>query len=279
MKCIELRPQANLFIFVKILVVLGLLTLILTPISGFGQIYISDHFDRQNDWNGCSDPPAPWGSYFYNPRKACNRIKIDDAWDDAHGSIGKSVRIAWSAAMIELGMDAPQAGGKSSLYIGFWWRHDPGWNWGRDDTHKWIYFPEADGRRTMISFNNGAICFFDGYSYSLCTTNHPNANRPAWLNDASWHSYIVYVSPADKKIRLWYDGDELKWNGTNLNVDFGGNSFDSGGGSRLVFGYQSRPRWGSGNVSYFDDIIVAGMKEEVEAFLGIGDGSNGRQIK
>ena len=36
---------------------------------------------------------------------------------------------------------------------------------------------------------------------------------------------------------------------------------------------------GSGNVSYFDDIIAAGKKEEVEAFLGIGDGSSGRQVK
>jgi len=274
MKCKKLCSQARLLTFSKKLVALGIVILLITPVSGYGRIYLSDHFDSQSDWDGCSDPPAPWDDYSYNQSKFCNRVKIDDAWNDAHGSTGKSVRISWSASMTELGMATDQAGGKSSLYIGFWWKHDSGWNWGGDDTHKWIYFPEASGERTMLSFNGGAICFFDGSSYSLCTTNHPNVNGSAWKSDSTWHSYIIYASPANKDLRIWYDGDELNWNGNNLNADFGGNSFDSGGGGGklLHFGYQSRPDWGSGNVSYFDDTIVASTKEEVESFLGTTNG-------
>ena len=275
MKCKKLWSQARLLTLPKKLVALGIVILLITPVSGYGQIYLSDHFDSRSDWDGCSDPPSPWNSYFYNQSKYCNKVKIDDAWNDAHGSTGKSVRISWPASMTEMGMEAAEAGGKSSLYIGYWWKHDSGWNWGGDDTHKWIYFPEASGERTMLSFNDGAICFFDGNSYSLCTTDHPNVNGSAWRNDSTWHSYIIYASPANKDIRIWYDGDELSWNGNNLNANFGGSSFDSGGGNVLVFGYQARPDWGSGNVSYFDDTIVASTKGEVESFLGTTNGGGG----
>ena len=275
MKYKKLWSQARLLTFPKKLVVLGIVILLITPVSGYGQIYLSDHFDSQSDWNSCSNPPAFWDDYFFNQSKYCNDLIIDNAWNDAHGSTGKSVRISWPASMMELGMAAAQAGGKSSVYIGYWWKHDSGWNWGSDDTHKWIYFPEASGERTMLSFNGGAICFFDGSSYSLCTTDHPNVNGTAWRNDTAWHSDIIYASPTNKDIRIWYDGDELSWNGNNLNTNFGGSSFDNGGENVLVFGYQTRPEWGSKNVSYFDDTILASRKEEVESFLGTTSGGSG----
>ena len=92
MKCKKLCSQARLLTFPKKLVVLGIVILLITPVSGYGQIYLSDHFDSQSDWDGCSDPPAPWDDYSYNQSKFCNDVEIDDAWNDAHGSTGKSVQ-------------------------------------------------------------------------------------------------------------------------------------------------------------------------------------------
>lgn len=255
-------------ILLKSIIILYTLILLIIAVPASATVFISDHFDGQSDWNGCSDPPSPWTSYFYN-EKWCNRVGIDDSWGDAHNS-GKSVRILWAASMMELGMEDAEAGGKSSLYIGFWYKHNAGWDWGGDATQKWIYFPETGGNRTMVSFKSGSVCWFDGYSYSLCTTDHPSVTSSAWLNDDSWHSYIIYTSPAGGDLRIWRDGTELNWNGDNLNINYGGSLFDSGGGNKLLFGYQSRPDWGSGNISYFDDIIVASTKEEVENFLGAG---------
>jgi len=254
-------------ILLKSKIILYALILLIIAVPASATVFISDHFDGQSDWNGCSDPPSPWGTYSYN-QKYCNTVMIDDAWGDAHNS-GKSVRILWSASMTELGMRADQAGGKSSLYIGFWYKHNAGWNWGGDATQKWIYFPETGGNRTMLSFKSGSVCWFDGYSYSLCTTDHPSVTSSAWLNDDSWHSYIIYASPAGGDLRVWRDGTELNWNGNNLNINYGGSSFDSGAGGALLFGYQSRPDWGSGNISYFDDCIIASTKEEVENFLDV----------
>jgi len=199
-------------------------------------------------------------------------MESDDAWDDAHGSTGKSVRFTWFASMIERGLATRAAGSTSALWIGFWWRHDSGWDWGSDATHKWVYLPEVSGERTMVSFVNSQLCFFDGNDYDLCTTDHPNISQTAWLNDATWHSYKIYAAPSANDIRIWYDGVELNWNGDNLNQSYCGSSFDS---DWMAFGYQSRPNWGSGNKSYFDDCIIASTEEEVESFLGVGGSTPG----
>ena len=74
------------------------------------------------------------------------------------------------------------------------------------------------------------------------------------------------------------DGREVNWSPVfsttwtpgadgklNTGIKFGSGSTWQ---EAMSFGYQSRTNWGAGNVSYFDDIIVAGTKSEVDSFLG-----------
>lgn len=237
-------------------------------------IYISDHFDDQADWVGydgdCIDPPFPWDSY----GDFCSeRIRIDST-DDAHGS-GKCLWIEWAQGMQELGLLCPcdVYGGKQTVWIGFWWRHNSGWDWGGDVTHKWFYGPEAGGDRMMINFDTNHRAFWDG-------NTQLSSNIPFDTSDSTWHSVIIKLkhntgSNYDGEIRMWWDTVEAEW--TMLDGGFSSNlelRFDSEASTwdyalNSAFGYQSRPDWGSGNISYFDDIVVAGNQADVEDFLSI----------
>jgi len=249
----------------------------ITDISGkdlrvSGTIYISDHFDDQDDWDGCSDHPLPWSHYGWNSGVYCNSVIISGEWNDAHGSIGKSVKIIWPDGIVEKGMETYASSDKGSVWMGYWWRHDSGYTMPEQD--KWIYFTETNGERHMLSHKGNTICFFDRISYNLCVNigtgadEHPDTSTSAWYDDTSWHHFIIYASPENDDIRIWRDGTELGWNGDNLNAGWYGSSFDYG---TMTFGYQSRHGW-TGHVSYFDDIIIADNKEDIEAFLGVSGG-------
>lgn len=249
---------------------LGLVVLfvwLLSAVPAAATIYTSDHFDNQPDWNGCTDPPKPWSSYGWNSGY-CNKVQIDDAWADAHGG-GKSVKISWSQAMQELGMMTWSAEGKNEVWIGYWWKHNKGWNWGSEVQHKWFYGPETNGGdRMMIKFENRHNAFWQG---KVQMSNNVAFNT----DDDQWHSVIIYLKHStnggkDGAIRLWWDGVETTWSmlgsyTSNTALNFGsGNTWTS----FMNFGYQSRPNWGAGNISYFDDIVVASTKQDVESFLG-----------
>lgn len=232
-----------------------------------GVVYISDHFDNQSDWDGCSDHPLPWGHYSWNAGY-CNKVLISGDWDDAHGSAGKSVKIIWPNGISELGMQTIAVDGKGSAWTGYWWKHDAGYTMPEQD--KWIYFPQTNGVRQMLSHIGNTICFFDGDSYSLCVNKgsaaneHPDTSLDSWYNDESWHYFVIYASPENGDIRIWRDGTELGWNGDNLDAVWSGSSFEG----RMTFGYQSRVGWVD-HVSYFDDIIIADNMADVEVFLGV----------
>ena len=238
------------------------------PLAG-ATVRFSDNLDSKSIWSGCPNDTmktaAPnWSDYWGT--WSCNIISIvDDA------TRGKVWKFTWPQSMSSLGPAVPYSatGGLGSCYIGFWWKHSAGWNWGTDPTHKWVYLPVA-GDRLMLSFYGSTLAFFDGNDYDLATTNHPNVSQTAWKNDTAWHKYVIYASPANGDIRVWYDDTELTWNGNNLNVNWQGSTFGSNYDSELVLGYQSRPDWGAGNISYFDGCIVATTKEEVDSWLGGG---------
>lgn len=253
------------------------------------EVFISDHFDNQADWVGysdghCVDPPSPWSSY------GCfcsDRIHIDST-DDAHGS-GKCMWIEWSQAMNELALMTFAAEGKNDFWAGFWWRHNSVWDWGGDATHKWVYLPATNSNnRQMINYdgvNHRTIPPPDDHTYK--------SNVSFDTSDDSWHYVIYYLKHStgsgqnDGQLRLWWDGTEVTWSERytgepwdNLHIDYGTGSTWT---SFIAFGFQSRPDWGPGNKSYFDDIIVASTREEVEDFLGVdsfllGDLNNDRKI-
>lgn len=222
-------------------------------------VYFSDHFTV--DYNGTGDWPSPWDSYWNTPGGAATIA-------DGYGHSGKGLRIVWPQSMSTYGPGAPPGvvDGLGSVYVGFWWRHSAGWDWGTDDVHKWLYIGKIGGERNMLSIVYGTVMFFDGSSYSVGATNHPNTNGAAWLADDSWHYYIFHINPGGTpKLEGWLDGAALTWSGSAV---FQGTTFDNTDDAGFVFGYQSRPDWGAGNISYFDDIIMASTKAEVETFLG-----------
>ncbi|HKJ03979.1 MAG TPA: hypothetical protein VJ974_00170 [Geopsychrobacteraceae bacterium] len=262
------KRDNRLAMFFSLMFIGALLSLIMATTAS-ATVFKSDHFDSRPDWDGCSDPPSGWSTYFWNSNY-CNKVQISGDWDDAHGSNGKSVRITWPSSILELGMTTYNVSGASHVWTGFWWRHDAGYSMGADNQDKWIYFNEVSGVRNMLSHKNNTLCFFDGSSYDLCVQTgnspdtHPNTGSSSWINDTAWHYYTILADPANDDIRVWRDGTELKWNGDNLNAGWAGNKFDSG---YMTWGYQSRSGWG-GHVSYFDDIIAATTKAEVDEFLG-----------
>jgi len=246
----------------------GILVLTFLGLPDIGQttVYVSDHFDSQADYDGCTDPPAPWSSYSWSNASECNRIGINSS-QDAHGG-GKAFQINWPSAIMELGCQYRQSPTVGTFWTGFWWKHNA--NYVMTEQDKFIYFPENNGNRTMLSHINNSLCYFDGSSYSLCANTganpYPDPWSSAWQNDTSWHSYVVYVNAADKELRVWRDGDELTWDSDNLNVrGWNSSTFDA---DFWYWGYQSRVGW-TNNISWFDDIILASTEDEVIDFLGV----------
>jgi hypothetical protein len=241
-------------------------------------VLFSDTFDSQT--TGVCGPSMTGGWSNYWNSTSCDSSETVVV-GDSHGSgaTNKSFRFIWPQAMSSHGPSINSStygiAGRSDVYIGYRWKHNAGWNWGSDDTHKWIYLPKSGGERTMLSLVYGNVCWFDGAAYNLCSTNHPNTDGSSWLNDSTWHNYVIWAAPGSHAIKVWYDGTELTWNTNNLNINWTGTTFDSGNGDpNLVFGYQSRPNWGAGNTSYFDDVIVATTKAEVDALLGTTTGGD-----
>ncbi len=238
------------------------------PLSAQAKVYIGDHFDSQADYDGCIDPPAPWSSYSWSNEAECNRIGINGDSGDAHGSTGKSFQINWPGKIIELGAQYRTSPAVGSFWTGFWWRHNADYVMVEQD--KFIYFPEVGGNRTMLSHYGNSLCFFDGSSYSLCADSganpYPDYSSSAYENDTSWHYYVIFVSAADKDLRVWRDGNELTWDNDNLNVNgWNSSTFDA---DFWYWGYQSRVGW-TNNISWFDDIILASTEAEVIDFLGL----------
>lgn len=232
-------------------------------------IYFSEDFDDWDDWDGGDDGMdyAEEFNFFNNSTSQWPYMAVNGDLDDAHGSTGKSAIITWPDLQREVGFST-YTGSYTHLYIGFWFKHNANFN--VSDSHKWIYFPEVSGNRTMLSLNNSTIGFFNGSSYSCevstgtASDEHPSTSSSDWYNDTTWHSYIIYAHPGNSDIRIWRDGTELDWECNNLSVSFGGTSFDS---DWMSWGYQSRSYFSS-NISYYDDIIRASTMAEVEDFLG-----------
>jgi hypothetical protein len=230
-------------------------------------VYFSDHFSTNWVYTA-GDPPSPWDEYFCNP---CGSGQIADSL----GKTGMGLRYDWSTGIASYGIASPYSAtaGLGAVYVGYWWRHSSGWVWGPDNQDKWIYFPQVGGKRNMLSHYGNAVCLFnrlgESSSYGYCSTNLPDSSQSAWLNDTSWHSFVWYINPAGGTLQGWYDGTLITWSGS---PQYNGTSFDSGDGNQFVFGYQSRDGWGNQS-TYFDDVVIASTKAEVDSFLGIGTDS------
>jgi hypothetical protein len=97
------------------------------------------------------------------------------------------------------------------------------------------------------------------------------------VDDSSWHEVIIYIRHStdngyDGVVRMWWDGQEVVWSYTG---DYSSNTaLNFGSGSTwtkwMAFGFQSRPAWGEGNITYFDNIVVASEQSDVIGFLRDG---------
>lgn len=242
------------------------------------EVFVSDHFDSHTDWVGhngshCVDPPLPWSNSGY----FCSRnISINSK--GAHGKSGKGLCIEWTPAMAEYALMArvSDVGARSEFWIGFWHKHNRGWDWGKDVTHKWYYGPQAGGDRMMINYDQLHRAFWNGRTQL-------QSNIPFDAEDNTWHSWIIYLKHntrgnKDGSLRMWRDGKEVLWtvptggqftSNTELRFAAKQSTFDA---SFQAFGFQSRPDWGTGNTSFFDDIIIASTASEVQSFLGVAMG-------
>jgi hypothetical protein len=252
-----------------------MLSLLLLATPAFGEIYLGDHFDSQADWapsQTCPNdpdrqPPPPWEYVLCDTELFINSSA-------AHGGSGKGFGINWPRAMDEIGLHAPASvqSGKTELWIGFWWRHNS-WNWGGDKTYKWFRFFGGGGNTHNLNFDN---------KHRMVLNNGDIMQSDISFNtgDTGWHYWIIYMKHnsggSNGQFRLWKDGTEANWYYAytstlynNLGISFGSGSTWSTAGN-LTWGYQSRPDWGSGNKTYWDDIVVASSRSEVEDFLGVG---------
>ena len=261
----------------SLLIAVIFFTLLTAGISS-AQVYLSDAFDDQADWaptqTACSNleptrlPPAPWA--YVSCAQGVGAFINSSA---AHGDTGKGLGIKWPTVMQEIALSAPTSvlSGKKDLWVGFWWKHSAGWDWGRDQTHKWFRFEGSAG--DVINLN------YDQFHRAIIGSGDTQiqSDIPFDTNDSAWHYFEIYLKhntsgQSNGELRLWRDGVEAKWKivygkmASNTALNFGaGDTFPA---FNMAWGFQARPDWGSGNVSYFDDIIVASTREEVEAFLG-----------
>jgi len=269
--------------------ILLLFIFLIYPNISKAEVIFGDHFDNQPDWDGCSDPPAPWADFGYRRDRWCNTATIGGDWPDAHGTSGKSFRIEWPPhgyPMWQLYLPTYAAEGLNDFYTGFWYKHNAGWDFGTDATHKWVYLPETNsGNRNMINYQSrygaqyGHAIVPDGSTVIV-------SDIPFDVNDDDWHYVIIYLKHStgsgnnDGQLRLWWDGVEANWrqrwspyeDWDNTHINFGSGSTWT---SFMAYGYQDRAdsetgySWGLGNTEYYDDIVIATTKEDVERFLGV----------
>ena len=260
----------------KIKIIFTVISLILFPLafSCNATVYVSDHFDDKADWDGTVDAPEPWSKDIISTSATGPYLDIGSAWDDAHGSTGKSVKIQWPAAILEIGLAKWFGTARSEYWIGFNYKHDAGWDWGSEQQYKW--FGLAGPGVDTVNFN------WEGSGGQVIDLQNGRltGNIPWDVDDASWSDVVFYVKHnttgnADGVIRGWINGVEITWTPSAGTIADNYHAiFDSGAstwpsGTYFRYGFQSRSNWGTGNVSYWDDMIMASTQAEVETFLGI----------
>ena len=256
-----------------------LLTIVLlvfaVPLSA--EVYFCDNFDAQDEWHPtvCDGqdperiPPSPWDYVQCDTELFINSSA-------AHGGSGKGFGINWPKAMDAIGLYCYEGSGNQEVWIGFWYKHNS-WNWGSDQTQKWFRFHSSSGQNVNLNFDRKHRIVLDSMGDTI------QSDISFDTNDTGWHSWIIYlkhdsVGQSNGQIRLWKDGVEANWYYAYTSTPYNNLAINWGSGSTWAdyfsWGWQSRPDWGSGNKSYFDDIIVASTKEEVEEFLAISGDDN-----
>lgn len=273
-KKFDLQEFSSVCILFKTTILLLTLVLLLFAVPVSAEVYICDNFDAQDDWHPtvCDSkdperiPPDPWSYVLCD-----TNLYIDST--AAHGGSGKGFGINWAQSMNEVGLHAPSSvfSGKTEVWVGFWFRHNSEWNWGGDTTYKWFRFG-AEGDTINLNYDKNHRCIIGDTLLQ--------SNIPFIPSDGNWHAVIIYLKHNSKgnhdgQLRLWWDGVEAEWTvqygsmSGNTTVCFN-DGYSTWPSINLTWGYQSRPDWGHENKSYFDDIIIASTKEEVENFLGAG---------
>lgn len=264
-------------------VILLFLIVLFTYSNSFGEVYISDHFDAQDDWTiprlVCPTdpdrmPPAPW---YYDSCTAYADTYIDST--AAHGGSGKGVGInfpADNALAQQKSIAAPSdiANGKAVVWVGFWYKHNASWSWGSDQTMKWFKFT-TQGGNTNLNYDQN-------HRFIPPDSSLLKSDMAFNLTDDTWHYYVVYVKHStgagiyDGELRLWQDGIEAIWTvesgatTSNTTINWGSGSTFTDTGAAWGWGWQDRDGWpDNNNKAYWDDIIIASTEAEVLSFLGV----------
>ncbi len=249
------------------------------PFAAGAATIFSDHFDSTPDWSmSQSGAPQGWSGKLGQNRGGNYDVGYINA-TGRHGSSGKGFIQYWDKTtgysyaqdswLMKSNINIP-----GEFYLGYWFQHDPSWDWGSVSSLKIMKIHFNDNTTWDIYWTNFCAGCTDwrvpaGTGFSICTDEYGKNWYGSWnALGSNWHYFIWHVNHATGLLELTIDGVSVaktsyatSFKGTGFDsvygVNFGGNITNGGGGVNEMW-------------TKYDDIIMATTRAEVESFLGIG---------
>jgi hypothetical protein len=273
----KINSRANLFFLA--IIFLGFFGFFGATKSSEAAIIFSDNFDSQPDWNMSQSASllSGWSDKMEENRGGSYEVGYISS-TGAHGGSGKGFVQYWD-----------QAGGygyaqdswlmKSNLnftddwYLGYWFQHDPNWDWGSVASLKLLKVHFDNGETWDIFWTNfcsGCPSWNvpAGTGFSMCTDDWGRNWGGSWnVLGSDWHYFVWHFKHSTGTLELSIDGaDAMK---TAYTTSYPGTGWDSAYG----FSFGGNITNGGGGVNEmwtkYDDVVLATSKVEVENFLGI----------
>ncbi|MCB2217364.1 MAG: hypothetical protein KQH59_14945 [Desulfobulbaceae bacterium] len=261
-----------------------IITILLMNTLCHAEIIFSDNFDSQPDWNSSQDPNLlnHWDEVLSQNRGGAYEA-LYISTNGENGSQGKGVVQYWDSTtgysyaqdnwLIKNNIHFP-----NEWYLGYWFQHDPEWDWGGVSSLKLLKVHFNDGSTWDIYATNFcAACpewrVPSGAGFSWCTDDAGRNWAGSW-NDlgGQWHYFIWHFNHSEGILELTVDGiNAMK---TDYSTSYPGSGWDSGYG--ISFGGNISNGGGGKNEMWtkYDDIIIATSLNEVTEFLGVTPAGN-----
>lgn len=246
------------------------------------EVIFSDNFDAQPDWNSSMDASQllKWDEKMAENRGGQYEASYISS-DGAYGGQGKGFIQYWDEAsgysyaqdnwLMKNNVNFP-----NEWYLGYWFQHDPEWDWGSVGSLKLLKVHFNTGATWDIYATNFCAACPDwqvpsGSGYSWCTDDAGRNWAGSWnaLN-GEWHYFVWRFNHSAGTISLTIDGVNAME--TNYQTDYPGSGWDSEYG--ISFGGNISNGGGGKNEMWtkYDNIIIATTVQEVEDFLNADGG-------
>lgn len=264
-----------------------LIVLLFFPLITNAAVLFSDDFEWGADWHTSDGTTVPEANGWSDAYSQANRGGSYDASyvNAAGGKTGRGWIQYWDQATVGYAQDIwlnfpASIGNQNDIYIGYWFKIDPEWDWGsanRLKIFKLHFYPSdttwdiywGDWCASMPSGGNYPPA---GEDFTICTDEYGLNTFGGWnsIADNDWHSFVWHINVTSGTLSLKIDNENAA--NTSNSTAFpaestgvwqdggdgvGGNISDGGGGKAEMW-------------SAWDNFIIATTEAEVTTFLGSG---------